>query len=287
MDIKKYIKNISSQSYFQYVDQNKKIIILAVIVLLALIISPSRNFLKYNIWDSMHMSPEFFFKTGVKYEEIKYMKYAVGSFKRALRMEKGRFNLDPRNLYQLESLFNLGVIYYQHLKNYPRALYYFSNYMEIFEKLGVKNPHEKDILDVINYILSIDDSTKNARAKALKKKGTRAYFEKDYQSASEYFQQALTLDPSYVEAYINLATTYLQMGDFKNAVEYWKICLLFNPEEKLDIFINLALAYEHRIKNYEEAANYYEKFVESAQASDQRINVAKMKIQELKEASSK
>ncbi len=126
MDIKKYINNIKSNTYFQYVNKYK-MIIPVLIAILILLIPYSRNFVKYHIWDSTHMKPEYFFKTGVKYEEANYIDFAVGSFKRALKMEGGQFNFDPRNLYQLESLFNLGVIYYQHLKDYPRALHYFNN----------------------------------------------------------------------------------------------------------------------------------------------------------------
>jgi len=270
------------QKILNFLKVQKKIVIPVVLILIIMVIPYSRNFLKYHIYDSMHMNPGYFFNAGVKYEEKGYIKFAVGSFKRALREEAGKFDIDPRNAYQLESLYNLGVIYYQHLKNYAQALYYFNSYIGLFEKMNAKIPHEKDILKVINYILSVDDSSKNARAKSFKKKGTEAYFRKDYEKALEFYHQALTLDPSYVEVYINLASTYLQMNDFKKAVEYWKITLLFNPEEKLDIIINIAKAYEEILKDKNEAVMFLEKFLEEAPEDDYRVEAVKNKIQELR-----
>ncbi len=259
-----------------------KIIISGIVLALILIlfITPFRIFFKYYIWDSLHIKSEYFFKQGVKYEEKKNIDYSIGSFKRALRIKKGKFNINPQDFYQIESLFNIGVIYYQYKKDYTRALFYFNRYIDILDQFKIKNVHEKDIYKVINYILSIDDSTKNAQAKLLKNKGNKAYFKKEYANALSYYKEALTVDPSYIEVYNNIATTYFQLKDFKNAVDYWKLTLLFSPDE-LDIYINIALAYETQLRNYKEAIKYYEKFSDKVKPSDPKYIEAQQRIKKL------
>ncbi|MBU1076438.1 MAG: tetratricopeptide repeat protein [Spirochaetes bacterium] len=247
-------------------------------IILLFLVSPFRGFFKYYLYDSLHMDPGYFFAQGVKYEEKQYIHYSIGSFKRALKIKKGAFNIDPNNQFQMESLFNLGVVFYQHKKNYLRALFYFNKYITIYDQMGIKNPHEKEIYDVINFILSIDDSSKNAKAKELKNRGNKAYFQKDFQAALDLYKQALTMDPGFVEVYNNIATTYFQLKDFKNAVDYWKLTLLFTPEE-IDIYINLALAYETQIKDLDQAVKYYEKVMQKLDPEDPRAKEAAHRIE--------
>lgn len=311
MDFKELIKNIEKNikifyakmkkltpglaPFWDYCEKNIKIILPGFIILLLLLIPPSRNLLKYNLWDPAHITSEYFFKTGVRYEEKKYINYAIGSFKRALKLHDNKFNIEPGDLYQVESLFNLGVLYYQNLKNYPQAIYYFSEYMDIFNKLkavnpNVKNVHEEEILKVVNFMLAIDDSSKNPQARILKNKGNDAYFKKDFTNALNYYKDSLKLDPSYVEVYNNIATTYFELGDFRNAVDFWKMTLLFmtdlsNPEtfqETLSLYINIALACEEHLKKYDDAVYYYEKYIEKVPPDDPGLNEAKARIERIK-----
>lgn len=252
-----------------------------IIIILIFAIAPTRYFVKYYLWDSVHFKPKYFFKQGVKYEENTYYNYAIGSFKRALRLKGVEFNIDPRNLYQLESLFNLGVVYYQQKKDYVRSMFYFNKYIDLLDRIGAKNPHEKEIYRVINYMLAQDDSSKNQQARNLKNQGNEAYFKKEFELALEHYKKALTADPSYTEVYNNIATTYFQMGDFKNAVDYWKLTLLFTPDE-LDIYINIALAYETQLKDHEQAIKYYNKLKSRLKPNDPRYIEAETRIANIK-----
>ncbi len=263
MDINKHINNTK-----EFVNENKHIIIpgLVLLIILLLIFPLSRNFLKYHTWDIIHQSSEYFFYAGVKYEENKNISYASGSFRRALKVSKGQLHININDLYQLESLFNLGVIYYQHKKEYPQALHYFYKHMDIYDRIkmnntNVVNPHEKDIINVINFILALDDTSKKPRAKQLKSEGNKALFKKDYATALKHYNDALKLDPSYVEAYNNIGAIYYYLKDFENAVENWKIVLLFKPDD-ISMYMNIALAYQGPLKNYKESIYYFEKFIE-------------------------
>lgn len=270
------------------------LIITGLIILSVFAFKPIRYLVKYNVWDVMHIKSEYFFNAGVRYEEKKYINYSIGSFKRSLNIQDGKFNINPNDLYQLESLYNLGVLYYQYLKNYTQAFFYFNEYMDIFDRLktvnpNVRNVHEKDIMTVINYILALDDSSKNPAARDLKNKGNEAYFKKDFQNALKLYKDALMADPTYIEVYNNLATTYFQLGDFKNAVDFWKLTLLFMTDmstptkiqEALDLYINIALASEEHLKNYKDAMYYYEKYIEKAPVTDPGTEEAKRRIERL------
>ncbi|MBN1899615.1 MAG: tetratricopeptide repeat protein [Spirochaetes bacterium] len=253
--------------------------------LIIFILSPmtGRNissFFKYHIYDALHNETSYLFDAGVKYEESGFHYFAIGSFKRALRFKGDMYSVNPQDLYQLESLYNLGVLYYKEEKDYPRSMHYFSKYLEIFPK-NVENPHKDDIYNVINYILSLDDKTRNVEAKKMKNVANQYYFKGDYEKAIEHYLKAIALDPGYVEVYNNLGTAYLQMNDFKNAVKYWKITLMFDPND-IDLYINLALAYHEKIKDYSRALEYYEKFMEKAPQNDGRMALVRERIEALK-----
>ncbi len=264
--IKKYLK--------------KEYIILFIIVLLILlyILFPAQ--LKYYVFDSLHTSTKYYFDAGVKYVEKGDIQYAIGSFKRALRFEDEKFSINPRDVAQLESLFNLGVINYKYLKDYPKAMFYFNKYLDVFPEdvaKGVINPHKKDIYNVVNFILGQDDTTKNAKAKELKTKGNAEFFNKNYKEALKYYEQANKIDPAYIEVYNNIATVYFEMKNFKKAIEYWKTCLLFTPDD-LSLYINIALAYETSLKDYKNAVKYYELYLKKAPPNAPQRKLVQQKI---------
>ncbi len=260
----------------------RKYIILIIIGILffSFIIYPDLYtiYLRFYLYDSLHTSSLYFFERGVYYTEKGYYKLAEKSFKNAIHYEDNKFVVNPRNRAQVESIFNLGVLNYRYFKDYNKAVFYFNRYMDIYPT----NPHKKDIYEVINFILSQDDSSKNAKAKALKTEGNNAFFNKDYKKAISLYEKALAIDPSYVEVYNNLGTVYLELKDYKKAIEYWKTYLLFNPADA-DIYINVALAYDEALKKYREAINYYNLFLQKANKKDKRIPLVKDRIKLLQQ----
>lgn len=237
-------------------------------------------YIKYYTYDTLHTQTSYFFNAGVKYEEMGLYNLAIGSFKRALHYKGETFSINPADPYQRESLYNLGVIYYMRKQDYSRTIHYFNKYLEI-SRDAITEERKRDIYKVINYILSLDDKTKNVEAKKYKSLGNEFYFRNEYKKAIEYYMKAIALDPGYVEVYNNLASTYLQLEDFKNAIKYWKITLMFDPNE-LDLYINVALALEEKLKEYEEAIYYYEQFLERAGKQDRRVPLVMKKIETLK-----
>lgn len=271
------------KDFFKKLSNKYKIIIgciLFIIIILIIILPGTRNWFKYNILDQFQTQPKYFFEQGVKYQEKGYIPYSIGTFKRALHIKNNEFNFEIGNLYQLESLFNLAVLTYQNEKNYSQALYYFNQYMELCEKFGVQNTHAQDIYNVVNYILSLSDSSKNAEAKKFKSMGNEAYFKKDFDLALKHYKHALALDPAYAEVYNNLATTYYAMNNFKDAVNYWQVSLLFSPKDSY-LYINVALAYETKLNNPAKALEYYKRYLENSNPNDESYNDVKAKVIEL------
>lgn len=269
--------------FFKNLSNKYKIIIgcvLFVIIILIILIPGTRYWVKYHVLEQFQTQPKYFFEQGVKYQEKGYIQYSIGTFKRALHIKNNEFNLEPGNLYQLESLFNLAVLVYQNEKNYTQALYYFNQYMDMCEKFSVQNTHAQDIYNVVNYILSLSDSSKNQAAKKFKSAGNDAYFKKEFDLAIKNYKQALVLDPAYAEVYNNLATTYYAMNNFKDAVNYWQVSLLFTPKDSY-LYINIGLAYETKLNNPAKALEYYKRYLENSNPNDESYNDVKTKVNEL------
>jgi len=276
----------------KFIQDNKPeaIFLSVILIFLIIFIIPSLRYIfKYNVIDVMYKSsPRYLFEAGAKYFEKKYINYAIGSYKRALEIEEedgiNKLELQKikNNPYQIESLYNLAVLYYQYKKQYKIAFNFFNAYLEIFDMIGRECPKKEEIVKVMNYILSLDDSSKNPKAQELKTKGNECFFKHQYKEALKYYQAALQLDPTYIEVYNNIASTYLSMGDIKEAIKYWEMTVLVKQDE-YDIYANLGLSYEKHLKNTEKALEYYKKFLEYAPKNDKRIPEVRKRIAFLKQ----
>lgn len=51
----------------------------------------------------------------------------------------------------------------------------------------------------------------------------------DFGPAADFFQAALRIDPSYIEARLNLGTAHLEQGDFSSAVQDFRLLLSSQP----------------------------------------------------------
>jgi len=52
----------------------------------------------------------------------------------------------------------------------------------------------------------------------------------DYKKAAEMFERAITLDPTYADAYHNLAETYRDMGEIGDAILMYEKAIVLNPK---------------------------------------------------------
>lgn len=89
--------------------------------------------------------------------------------------------------------------------------------------------------------------------------------EEDFTSASDYMDEALTIVPNFVPAYITHSYVALAEGDAELALENAEIALEINPNDGAVYFV---LAEAHfALANYEEAQGYYEIYLEMVDAN--------------------
>ena len=74
--------------------------------------------------------------------------------------------------------------------------------------------------------------------------------------AIEHLQQALRLNPDYIEAYINLGLTLVKAGRLQEAIEHYQQALRLNPDY-VEAHINLgnALAMQANFKRRSNITN--------------------------------
>jgi stress-induced-phosphoprotein 1 len=98
-----------------------------------------------------------------------------------------------------------------------------------------------------------------AAAEELKQKGNKAFSEKDYQNAVNYFSQAIEAEPSHV-IYSNRSAAYCSMKDYENAVK--------DAEKAIEICPNWSKGYGrlgaayYGLNDLEKAEKAYEKGLE-------------------------
>ncbi len=96
--------------------------------------------------------------------------------------------------------------------------------------------------------------------------GNAAYQQKDYESATQHYKKAVSLNPEYEEAHNNLAYLYNKLGDYEKAAEHLEKLIILNPANPgyyYDYAVNLMLQIKKtkkgEIKDIEAALQAFEK----------------------------
>src|SRR5690348_13347437 len=64
------------------------------------------------------------------------------------------------------------------------------------------------------------------------KKGTDAFFFKDYSTAIDCMNRTLKLKPNFYEAYFVRGNSYEKIGDFKKAIADYTSVIKYNPKSR-------------------------------------------------------
>jgi len=116
-------------------------------------------------------------------------------------------------------------------------------YVEFFRAYEL-DPRNKEVLNAIGivYLLHFDEP----------------------QKAIEFFEKAVKVDPDYSEAYNNLGYSYEKMGNFEDAIPYYRKAIanpLYSTVEKA--YINMGNAY-YRLSRYEAALSSFKEAAKRA-----------------------
>ncbi len=141
---------------------------------------------------------------------------------------------------------------------------------EIYEE--AKRLFEEGKYDEAEPLLKTIIQEKPTYADVLNKLGFIENLKGNLEEAVKYFQRAITINPRYTEASLNLAITYNELGEFKKAEEVMAMAaqIARDKKGKLDHFVAGKLANEHyRIGNiyldfglYDDAIEEYRKALE-------------------------
>ena len=155
---------------------------------------------------------------------------ATERYKEALNYFQISYQLEPTTT-MLSSLANCALkageyavasIMYQNLVMlYPNNSEYRYNYVECLENTG----QYKEALESVNTLLSFDEKSVDL----IKKKGTLLRKLNFCEEAIETLTQLLHRGKIDVETYYNLAYSYVQLGDYDNAKEMFKKCIILEP----------------------------------------------------------
>ncbi len=88
-----------------------------------------------------------------------------------------------------------------------------------------------------------------------------------YNAAREMYEEALKMVPDSVEAMIGLGSCYAGLLDPQKAVDTWLKGMRIAPKNT-DLYLRVAKMYETKLNSLEKAVEYYQKYLEVAQAPE-------------------
>ena len=99
--------------------------------------------------------------------------------------------------------------------------------------------------------------------------------------AINYYNQAISYDETFFEAYLGLSIAYKESGDYEKALKYVQYAISLRPDY-YQAYYNLGLVLEKQNKR-DEAIKAYEKFLKGVPAAS-KFSDAKQRILQLKES---
>ena len=123
---------------------------------------------------------------------------------------------------------------------------------EFKQQYKTATPEQKKKIDI--------EAQKNDReyeANSYFEKGGESIQKKDYISAIDYLEKAISLKPDYAEAYKNIGYVYNELGEYQKAIENLEKAISLKPDYA-EAYCELAVCYKN-LGNIEKANEYYEK----------------------------
>lgn len=108
-----------------------------------------------------------------------------------------------------------------------------------------------------NFSLSIKPEIASQLAQDYHRLGLNYYFQKDYDKALINLNQAINVNPLYVNAYYHRGLAYYQLKDYNKAIEDYNKALVLNPQST-HAYNGRGFAY-YELKEYQKAIKDYNK----------------------------
>ncbi|MBN2493409.1 MAG: tetratricopeptide repeat protein, partial [Deltaproteobacteria bacterium] len=188
--------------------------------------------------------------------------------------EKTGHKLLARAPTNVEAYKNMTLIYYDQ-KKYKMAELLCINAGKMLEKLRKKDPSIPEDPGIYNNLGMIyiglkrfrDAQTQFEKALTIDPDYTEALINiaamahrfRDYDRAKQAYEKVLAKDPKNLKAVCGLAYTIYGMGDAKRALEYFEKVLSRQPDDLQSIY-TVGVIYDSLLKDYGNAVKYYEQY---------------------------
>jgi predicted O-linked N-acetylglucosamine transferase (SPINDLY family) len=162
-------------------------------------------------------------------------------------------------------LLNLAEHYFQS-NNYPFAKHFLqkiikddSNHSRAHELLAYISGNEGDLDSSFNHLI-IACSSEDYSAEAIYYLGTQQLKKKLYVDALSSFEKSILRGGEFFEVLHDLGITHANLGNFQDAIIYFKKCLIFNRNSQ-NVYLEIARCEEEK-KCFDKALLNYEKAIE-------------------------
>ena len=164
------------------------------------------------------------FNLGVLYQTMENYQEALKYFQISYQLEPTTTMLSSlANCALKAGEFGIASVMYKNLVMvYPNNSEYRTAYVEALEN----TQQYKEALDNVNHLLELDEKN----VELIKKKGSLLRRLGFCEEAIQVLQQLLNRGRIDVELYYNLAYSYVALGDYDNAKEMFKKCIILEPE---------------------------------------------------------
>ncbi len=184
--------------------------------------------------------------------------------KSAIRTAKGVLSKDPNNA---EALYILWAAEGRNPNNpnIKKALEINPNLVPALIGLGTAYYQKRRFAQADNYYRRAEKIAPSPELHNFL--GNALTYQGNYTGAIGQFQSALSMDPNYAAAYMNMGITYYYMGNINEAIAAEQKAISLNPNRP-DAYYFMAQSYD-KAKNRAQAISYYKQFLQITLGQDE------------------
>ncbi|MFH1678879.1 MAG: DUF2723 domain-containing protein [Candidatus Omnitrophota bacterium] len=209
---------------------------------------------------------------GLYYSKYEMVEDTIKEYEESLKYNPDNFAV----------LLNLGQLYLKRQEN-DKADLYLKKAREVNPGFFHEEPRRAEALPDYKITLNIPEVSEGEESPEYHiQRGANFGMMGEHDKAIDEFKKALSLDPEFSIAYVNLGNAYMNKDSVDEAIDMYKQAIKINPGIESSIaYLNLGAIYVNIKKDFPNAATYLEKYVE-LNPDDTQSKMIKEQIQQLK-----
>lgn len=212
----------------------------------------------YNQSLTLKPSAKTYTNMGLVYLKQNLADKAAERFDKAIALEKDKafttYYLAGKNYYELGNTDKAGSYFAKAIAanaSHAPSLYY----------LGLLSLSKKDSTKALDYFTRAVAADK-MYAEPLQKRGDLYYAKKQFDKAVTDYKMAVALNPKLMESYLPLGRAYVELGKYTDAIDALENAVGMDRNLGKTLYLELGNLYRDKLKQYERANGYYQKFME-------------------------